>query len=290
MGSPPPGADAPTSSALLDQPAPSDDDAPAPPLAARAAGRVLGAVVGGVGRVRAGKPLHPQGLVLRGRLVRDGLSGPDATGTWLDESGADDVVVRLSRGGGLPRRLPDVAGLALRTGGIDLLLSSPAGTAPVLRHLPGLRHNHGRAPYTSILPFLSPRGPVLLLVEPHPGRDLPADRDGLAAALAAAPWHLTVSWASPRSRWRPLGTLEIMAESPQATDLPVRYDPLRTPPGLRTYPSVAALRSRAYGAAQARPARPDGAPAAAGTPTSHDPTRTPTPRPAADRDRPRRAT
>ncbi|MBC7291762.1 MAG: hypothetical protein H5T83_10600, partial [Actinotalea sp.] len=176
------------------------------------------------------------------------------------EPGEDDVVVRLSRGGGLPRRVPDVLGLALRLPGADLLLSSPAGNAPVLRHLPGPRRAHGRAAYGSLLPFRGPRGPVLLLAEPDPAADLPRDRDGLAAALAAEPLHLTLSWATPRSRWRPLGTAEIMAESPRPGDGHVRFDPLRTPPGLGTYRWVAALRSRAYRAAQARPARPDGAP------------------------------
>ncbi|WP_225753598.1 hypothetical protein [Actinotalea sp. Marseille-Q4924] len=227
--------------------------------AAALLGTTLGAVVGVVARLRRGKALHPQGLVLRGRLRRYGLTGADATGTWLDEAGDDDVVVRLSRGGGLPRRLPDVVGLAVRAGEVDLLLSSPVGTAPGLRHVPGPRRGHGRAPYGSVLPFLGPRGPVLLLAEPAAARDLPADRDALAAELAARPLVLSLSWASPRSRWRAFGTLEIMAEAPFAVDRSIRFQPLRTPPGLRTYPWVAALRTPAYTASQARSAQPDGA-------------------------------
>ncbi|WP_216699350.1 hypothetical protein [Actinotalea ferrariae] len=227
-------------------------------LAARGLGPVLGVLVAGAARVRAGKPLHPQGLVLRGRLRRDAVGSP--TGTWLDGPGEDDVVVRLSRGGGLPRRLPDVLGLALRVGDVDLLLSSPAGTGPGLRHVPGPRRGHGGAPYSSLLPFRGPEGPVLLLARPEPPRKLPHDRDGLARALAEQPLELRLSWATAGSRWRPLGTLEIMAEEARAVDRPVRFDPLRTPPGLGTYDWVAALRSPAYRAAQAHPARPDGAP------------------------------
>lgn len=231
---------------------------------ARLLGALLGAVVAAVARVRPGKPLHPQGLVLRGRLRRDGASG--VAGTWLDGPGEDAVLVRLSRGGGLPRRLPDVVGLAVRAGDVDLLLSSPAGAAPVLRHVPGLRRGHGRAAYGSLLPFRGPHGAVLLLAQPDPPRDLPVERDALAAALAARPLRLRLSWATPRSRWRPFGTLEIMAEVPRALDRPVRFDPLRAPPGLGTYAWVAGLRSPAYRAAQPRPAEPDGD----GRPTSRD--------------------
>lgn len=241
------------------------------PAVARAVGGVLGAAVGGVARVRRGKPLHPQGLVLPGRLRRNGLTGAEATGAWLDEAGEDDVLVRLSRGGGLPRRLPDVVGLALRVGDVDLLLSSSAGPWPVLRHVPWPRRGHGRAAYGSVLPFRGRRGPVLLRAEPVRPRDLPTDTDALAAALAAQPLELRLSWATPRSRWQPLGTLEIMAEGGAAADRPIRFDPLRTPPGLETYPWVAGLRSPAYRAAHAHPAQPDRTPGSAAAARPHGP-------------------
>jgi hypothetical protein len=236
-------------------------------VAARVVGAALGGVVDAAARRRRGKALHPQGLVLRGLLRREVPAGAVGTGTWLDGPGEEDVVVRLSRGGGLPRRLPDVTGLAVRAGDVDLLLSSPAGTVPVLRLLPWLRRRHGRAAYGSLLPFRGPRGPVLLLARPDPPRDLPVDRDALAAALSERPLRLRLSWASALSRWQPFGTLEIMAEGGTAADRPIRFDPLRAPPGLGAYPWVAGLRSPAYRAARAHPAQPDGASDATATTT-----------------------
>jgi hypothetical protein len=224
-----------------------------------AAGRVLGALIGVVGRARPGRrPFHPAGQVLPGRLVRAGAS-PGSTGVpWLDARSADDVVVRLSRGAGLPRWCPDVHGLALTCpdGPVDLLLSTSASSLPVLRHLPGLRKRHGTGPYSSLLPFAGPDGPVMLRAVPDPAWALPADPDRAAAALGRRPLRLTLEQASLLSRWRPVATLEIMATAHQATDPPVRFDPLRTPPGLRTYPWVRRLRTPAYATARRRPLRP----------------------------------
>lgn len=219
------------------------------------AGAVLGAGVGAVARVRRGKPLHPQGLVLAGRLVRHG-AGARSGAEWVDTAGSSDVVARLSRGGGLPRRLPDVSGLAWRDGDQDVLLSSPLGTAPVLRLAPGPRRGHGRTAYSSLLPYQGSSGPVMVLAEPSPPRRLPLDRAELAAALADEPLVLRLAWATPTSAWHPFGVLELRATA-DARDEPVRFDPLRPPPGLRTYPWVERLRAPAYAAARRRPARPD---------------------------------
>ena len=113
---------------------------PATPLsrmlraASSAGGALLGAGTQGVASLRpARKPLHPDGDILTGRIYRRGSE--ETTGvTWADESGEDDVVVRLSRAIGLPLEPADIHGLAVRVhvddGDGDILSSPrPAGDA-----------------------------------------------------------------------------------------------------------------------------------------------------------------
>lgn len=226
------------------------DDAAAGP--ARAIGSVLGGLSGVVARLRQAKPLHPVGTVVRGRLLRHGAAGSGAA--WLDTEGDDDVVVRLSRGGGLPPWLPDVDGLALRhevpgCPVVDVLLST-TGALPGARHMLVMRRVAGGGTYTSLLPYRGPHGPVVLAAEARPRRRLPADPAERARVLAREPWRLRLSWAPLRGPWEPFGWLEVGGPVEPAPDPPIRFDPMNTPPGLGTYRWVAALREPAYAAAR----------------------------------------
>ena len=115
--------------------------------------------------VRRARVFHPRGRAFRGTVETDG------GGTWgarlLDEAGRHDVVVRVSRGAGLPEPLPDVLGLAVRFGGLgkgggplDLLVNTSGGA-------PGLRHLFVPAPvgrtYSSVLPYRTGSGRVIML-------------------------------------------------------------------------------------------------------------------------------
>ena len=94
---------------------------------ARAAGRLVAVPLGAVARRRHGRPMHPRGAVFDAVLDRTGSLPPWGV-PWLDEPAREDVVVRLSRGAGLPAPLPDLLGLAVRVPGdddpVDLLLTS----------------------------------------------------------------------------------------------------------------------------------------------------------------------
>lgn len=218
---------------------------------ARVAGAVLGAASALVGRVRA-RPLHPDGLVLAGRLHRLGAPDGRASGVaWLDSRGADDVVVRLSRGGGLPSWLPDVHGVALSGPDGDLLLSTAAGGSPGLRHVPFPRWRHATTLYSSLVSFQGPDGPVMIGARPRPPRRrLARDASALAAELRRVPLVLDLVWATPSSRWQHCGALAIMATAGAEDDVTTRFDPLRTPPGLRTRRWVREVRAPAYTAAR----------------------------------------
>lgn len=230
-----------------------------PPVISAAIGSVLGVLATVTARARRARPLHPDGVVLPGLLLRAGPGDRPSGVAWLDATGADEVQVRLSRAGGLPTWCPDVLGLALRqravAGDVDVLLST-TGSLPLVRHVLRPHRRAGRGALTSLLPYRGPHGPVLLAAHPVPGRSLPPEPLALTARLAAAPLRLRLSWSDGLAgRWRPFGWLVVggVPQYPPTAQLepPIRFDPTAAPPGLSAYPWVAAVRDRAYAAARA---------------------------------------
>lgn len=214
------------------------------PLARRAAttgGQLLAGAFGALADVRRSKPLHPDGSVVTGRLLRTGST--DRWGVpWLDEPGSHDCVVRFSRSVGLPDALPDVLGLALRfrdeQGPHDLLLASTPD-APVLRHLFLPRRDPAAAHYGSSFPYSTPRGPVVLGAVP-----LPAEDGSLRFALRAA---------GLLGRWSAFGALHLDRDPREEHDELVDLDAVRNPlPGLALPPVLARLREPSYAAARRR--------------------------------------
>jgi hypothetical protein len=208
---------------------------PNPALAAvsDAAGRALSTITHGIARLRpADKPLHPEGSLFSGRVLRRGSALPIGV-PWIDQAGEDDALVRLSRAVGLPGRVPDIHGLALRVhsdGGYGDLLLATTGWDPVTRHLlvPGWSADR---PMTTLLPYRTPAGPVVL-----GARDIGEDRFGL--------W-----WARVGRAWQELG--ELVLDEPLDPAQDVSFDPvLNQLPGLEQYRWVVLLRERAYAAAR----------------------------------------
>src|SRR3954470_19691972 len=139
--------------------------------ASRTAGHALRGMFTAVGRLRpADKPLHPRGVVLRATVHRYG--NDERFGVpWLDEPGTDPALVRFSRGGGLPEALPDVLGIALRVDPDshpgDLLFAT-TGRGPVGRFLlrPRRAGTLAAATYSTLQPYRTPTGPVVLAATP----------------------------------------------------------------------------------------------------------------------------
>ena len=214
---------------------------------------MLGGVLALVAAARSGKPLHPRGAVVAGRMELAG--GVPELGS-LGATGGLDVTVRFSRATGLPSPLPDIEGVALRwqgaTGDNDVLLAS-TGTGPWTRYLLVPRRRAADGPLTSLMPFAGPAGPVLV---------------GARPTARADAWQL--EWARPRGPWRRFGELHLVAEPRHAGDQHVRFDPVRhCPDGLATYPWAAALRLNPYRWAQRFGRdRADAAPPAATGPRS----------------------
>lgn len=233
-------------------------------LAGRAAGAGLGAVSAVGTLVRHNRPLHPKGALLAATVRRHGAPVPWGV-PWLDQPGQDEALVRVSRAIGLPAPLPDVLGLALRVPvpgpGSDLdaaqppvadLLFATTGLGAVGRFLLAPRRELAASPLSTLLPYRSPRGLVVLAVTPaDPGRPLPRDPDELAAVAATEPVELVLEAAAPTGPWRAFGLLLLMGPADASVDPPSAFDPVRRPlPGLEVPTALARLREPAYALAQ----------------------------------------
>jgi hypothetical protein len=215
-------------------------------LLARGAGTGLRGTFGLLARLRpAAKPLHPRGIVRTATVHRYGLDEPCGV-PWLDGPGTDQVLVRTSRAVGLPGPLPDVHGLAMRVPVdgervADLLFATTGSGLPG-RFLLRPHRSAAHATYSTLLPYRTPTGPVLLAVRPVDG--------GLQLAAAR-----------PTGPWRRYGALELdpadldaaQPDEGAATDngALISFDPvLNTLPGLQPYQWVRDLREGAYAAAR----------------------------------------
>ena len=202
---------------------------------ASAGGAALAGTIRLIAAVRpAAKPLHPRGDVVRGRLTRTGSGAPTGS-PWLDTAGSDEVLVRRSRAVGLPEPLPDIHGLAVRVplenGRYGDLLLAMTGLGTVTRHLLTAGRSPGSRPLTTLLPYKTPTG-ALLVAATATGED---SYELLAARLGG--------------EWRPFGRLELADGS--GPDEPVSFDPVRnTLPGLDNYPWVRRLREPSYATAR----------------------------------------
>lgn len=180
---------------------------------------------------RPAKPLHPRGGYRRATLTR---SGAGETGVrWLDTAGTDPVVVRMSRAFGLPGGWPDIHGVALRLrlGDRDAdLLFATTGWGRLTRFVPTVARSSGGRPFTTLLPYRAPQGPVVLGLLPEGDATFL-----LAHACGTGPWTTFA---------------RLVLDQPY--DGPaLAYDPVLAPvPGLPPYAWVSALRRPSYRAAQ----------------------------------------
>lgn len=221
-------------------------------VVATAAGGALAATTRAVAAVRpADKPLHPAGTVVRGVLTRHGAGSAPLTGVdLLDRAGQTQVTARLSRAVGLPRPVPDIWGLALRlqhegeTG--DLLFASTGWDGP-LRYLLTPRREGSDRPLTTLLPYRTPTGAVVL-----GARSLPPAPDEAPDDDHLQRWVLC--WARGLGSWHAFAHLELdhpVADAVDGEDAPIEFDPvLHQVPGLAQYPALARLRRPSYRVAQ----------------------------------------
>jgi hypothetical protein len=202
------------------------------------AGRALGGLFATVARARGGpvRALHPKGEVGPALLRR--LPGATQSGVaWLDDSGDVRVQVRLSRSVGLPTWLPDILGLAVRVpvaaGRVGDVLLATTGTGTIGRFLLRPARDPHEAAYTSLLPYRTRSGPLVLAAFP----------------VTSAPAVFQLAWARGTGPWHAFATLEI--DGRPGADSARPFDPVRNVlPGLETYDWAARLREPSYAASR----------------------------------------
>src|SRR5215211_3471726 len=142
--------------------------------AAAAAGPVVAAGFYTLAALRRRRSLHPTGVGYQGRLrVPD--ERPPRPGVPLFQAGATHpVLVRFSRGAGLPEPLPDALGVAIKLPdahgpGVDqdLLLTSSTDR-PLLRRLLFPARSFVRGAFSTALPYDLGSERVVLLLVPAP--------------------------------------------------------------------------------------------------------------------------
>lgn len=215
---------------------------PVPPHVAAPAA----AVFGGFARLRGRRPMHPVGVVTEATVaIPDDDRLPEA---WRTLDGAAGIA-RFSKSIGLPGRVPDVLGMALRFGGQDILLSSAAGSAPLLQHLLVPTVGFDGTVFTGLLPHRI--GSRAAVVHARVPQRLPAADSYLEAVAKAAPFVLDLTAVGMFGGALPLGTVTIGAvlEGPAAER--VRFDPWRAGGGLRPLGPLQRTRAAAYAASRA---------------------------------------
>jgi hypothetical protein len=191
-----------------------------------AAGALFGAISVLRGRRRS---LHPDGVAYTATLeVDEGAPLPP---------GRHDAVIRLSRGVGLPKPLPDVLGVAIKAylpaGEQDLLLATSID-APVLHHLLVPARGFAARTYSSSLPFASNGSLMVIGAVP--------DGSGRGFDLASA--SLSSRWGAP---W---GRVTLGRRLPDADAERLRFNPWNTAGGLRPAGAFNLLRRGAYSGSQ----------------------------------------
>jgi len=207
-------------------------------MLATGAGWTLGGAFFLLGKARGRKALHPRGEVVQGLIGRHGSAGRTGV-SWLDEAGTDHVAVRFSRSVGLPASSPDILGLALRiptqSGQFGDVLLATTGTGVLGRFVLWPARRHGVRAYTSLFPYRTPAGPLLLAAMPTPGN----------------PQEYELAYSPLGGPWLSFGKLEVTQTTYRGDDLHLSFDPvLNVVPGLETYNWAAQLRRFSYAASR----------------------------------------
>lgn len=223
------------------------------------AGRATGALFKAMSRVRRAKAAHPVGTVHEAVLRVDGGPHVPAEATLLGTLAEHRAVVRFSRSLGLPRRLPDLFGIALRLPDVhgegrhqDFLMVTSVD-APILHHVFVPVLDAQQAPYSSALPYRAGAERFLVGIQPVPDSPRPPGstiEEKLDRAAATGGLRFKLSIAAPGGRFAPVGTLEVGRRLPDEHE-GMRFNPWNTGGGLEPAGLLNRLRAYAYPASQA---------------------------------------
>jgi hypothetical protein len=228
-------------------------------LAMDAAGYGIGAVLAALAAARAGKAVHPDGVVYRARLIVDGVPAAPGESQLLSRRAEHPTVVRFSRSVGVPRPVPDLLGVSLRVIDAygrdrhqDVMMVSSIDL-PVLHHLFVPATDFQQRPYSSSLPYRAGDDTFLIGVVPDP--DSPRlsgddEFDRLARAAATGRLLFGVAVAPIGGRFRRIASLHVEHRLPHTFDS-LRFNPFNCGAGLEPTGVLNRLRDYAYPMSQA---------------------------------------
>lgn len=206
-------------------------------------------------RLRAAPALHPHGVLCSGTLDVSGRTGAEWGVPWLDRPRSCAATVRWSRALGLPRRLPDALGLAVRVTDaddsgdeLDLLFTS-SGAGRFGRHLPLPRPDALSGPYSTLLSYrVGDRERVLAAFPvPDPSGPPEATLPTLWQELARRPVRFDLRAAASDEPWRTFASLSLEEVHAASAATTLSYDPYtHSLPGLRPTRRLSRLRDAAY--------------------------------------------
>jgi hypothetical protein len=209
---------------------------PAGRAAVAAVGTVTAAALRLGSRLRGSKVFHPEGVVHFATVTISGGDPAPPSAIILREPGEYPAMIRFSRAIGLPRSVPDIAGLALRLVDVhgpgrhqDFLLVS-SGDGPLVHHLLLPTRNPRALPYSSLVPYRA--GDDTFLVGAR------ASRDGFDLAIAPVGGKL-----------RPVGHITVGERLPAEANR-IRFNPWNTGGGIEPTGLINRLRDYAYPASQ----------------------------------------
>ncbi|RSN13626.1 hypothetical protein DMC63_27030 [Streptomyces sp. WAC 05977] len=217
-----------------------EDDTPQ----AGPAGRLFRAGFHALASLRGARAFHPNGLLLSGELQalrRDELALPEEPVA---------VTARMSKGAGLPGRVPDALGLAMRIPAVgghpwDLTLTT-SGTGLVGRVLPRPARAWTAGRYSTLLPYRTKGELVWLSAGAETSRHAEASLDGLRRLVAEGPVTFLFETVRANGHRNPCARLtldEVDDDSPRPAIDPM----LNPPPGWEPRPGwISGLRERAY--------------------------------------------
>ncbi len=206
------------------------------PLTGLAAG-----LFGALSARRGKRVFHPYGVAYLATLtfLLEGQIDPRlrfAAGTRADG------VVRFSRGLGLPQKMPDFLGLAIKLQDLagpgrnqDFLLVT-SGKGPIMQHLLMPARGFFRHHYSTVLPYRSASSNDLVLFGAKPSAGLQgladATFDDIAAAAAAGLLEFDFLTAGLGTQWRIAGSLLVTNKIDQDAAEGLRFNPWNSHPSL----------------------------------------------------------
>ena len=233
-----------------------------PPRAGRtlaSAGRLGGVLFKWMSRLRGAKSAHPVGAVYEAALRIDGGAHVPPDATLLATRAEHRAVVRFSRSLGLPPRMPDLFGIAIRLPDVhgegrhqDFLVVTSVD-APILHHVFVPVTDPQQAPYSCSLPYRAGNARFLVGVNPLPASPRPPGRtadEKLERAAASGKLRFALSIAALSGRFLPVGELQVGRRLPDDLN-GIRFNPWNTGGGLEPAGALNRLRAYAYPASQA---------------------------------------